>query len=308
MKKWVWIFGAVIFIFLILPLIIKGAEEPLKYFKGTSLDSLTFSEVQFRNYESDLSLGGMLFEADNGFENGPLVIMVHGSGSSHRDNSWYLSLVQLLQSSGISVLLPDKRGSERSEGRWQGSSIEELAGDTTAAYDFIMKNYKDQFNCVGFMGVSQGGWVAPVAALQRPGVDFVIDLSGTLSTAKYQLHFEEVHNIGQYTWEFVAEALAPLTVEKLKNREDISVLIDFDPLPYWKEVPSPVFIAYGGGDTNCPVERSLERIREEGLQDLQVHVYPEAGHALLNPEGTGLNQSFKEDLKGFISKQCNKKL
>ena len=63
-------------------------------------------EIAFQNEAQDLGLGGLLFvpEGDGPF---PAAVVIHGSGTSHRDNGWYLTLTKHLQDNGIVVLLPD---------------------------------------------------------------------------------------------------------------------------------------------------------------------------------------------------------
>src|SRR6056297_3476186 len=134
MKK-IAILITVIIIVLLIPLIFKERGNPLKDFKGVKLEELSYTEVDFVNQNDNLNLAGMLFippERDTF----PVAIIIHGSGYSSRHNGWYLELTKYLQSNGVAVLLPDKRGSEKSDGEWIGLSIEELATDTEAAISF----------------------------------------------------------------------------------------------------------------------------------------------------------------------------
>jgi dipeptidyl aminopeptidase/acylaminoacyl peptidase len=101
---------------------------------GPELSTLDYVEVQFKN--GDLDLAGMLFipEGDGPF---PAAVIIHGSGTSRRTNKWYLSVAQHLREKGIAVLLPDKRGSDKSERTWVGADFEDLAGDTAAAVNYV---------------------------------------------------------------------------------------------------------------------------------------------------------------------------
>ena len=110
-------------VFLAIPFITK--PKPRASLQGPSLFEMEHTEIYFNN--GDLQLAGMIFtpEGEGPF---PTVVIIHGSGTSYRDNKWYLSLTQHLLDNGIAVLLPDKRGSEKSEGEWRGASFEDLAG------------------------------------------------------------------------------------------------------------------------------------------------------------------------------------
>ena len=54
----------------------------------------------------------------------------------------------------------------------------------------------------------------------------------------------------------------------------------YDPMPYWKRVKAPVFFAYGENDTNCPIQRSIQRIEENELENCKIEVYPNGEHAI----------------------------
>jgi len=129
-----------ILIFIIAPVVITQITKPeRRRFRFVKLSDTRHTEISFRNTIQDLDLGGMLFvpEGDGPF---PAVAIIHGSGSSSRDNGWYLTLTKYLQENGITVLLPDKRGSEKSGGTWRTASYEDLANDTLAAIEYL----KDQ--------------------------------------------------------------------------------------------------------------------------------------------------------------------
>ena len=98
-----------------------------RHLDRVSLAETRHIEISFENRKQDLDLGGLLFvpEGDGPF---PAAVVIHGSGTSRRDNGWYLTLTKHLQDNGIVVLLPDKRGSEKSEGDWRISSFEDLVG------------------------------------------------------------------------------------------------------------------------------------------------------------------------------------
>ena len=111
---------------LLLPLIFNKKRPP--HFEAPSLSDIDYSEVFFTNKIDNLKLAGMLMLPD-GLGPFPTVVIIQGSGPSFRDNGWYLSIAKHLQENGIAVLIPDKRGSEKSEGEWIGASFDELAND-----------------------------------------------------------------------------------------------------------------------------------------------------------------------------------
>jgi len=102
---------AVILLLVAGPLISQFDQRDARSFDAVALDETDYREVTFQNPAQSLRLGGMLFLPD-GEGPFPAVAMIHGSGSSRRNNGWYLTLARHLQRTGVLVLLPD-RGTEK---------------------------------------------------------------------------------------------------------------------------------------------------------------------------------------------------
>jgi dienelactone hydrolase len=249
---------SIIVVLLLLPVIIKDKGQPALV--GPDLSELEYSEVCFENRHEDLRLAGMLFlpEGEGPF---PTAIIIQGSGTSRRNNVWYLSVAKHLQDNGIAVLLPDKRGSEKSEGEWLGASFEELAADTISAVNFVKHQQIFRYSTIGLIGMSQGGWIAPIAAAKTDDVSFVVSMSGAAVTAEEQLLHEEIYNIAPYTYTFLARLIAPISSRNLMKKPFFIPTAGFDPIPYWKDVHVPVFFALGGNDENVPVDASIQRLK-----------------------------------------------
>jgi len=269
---------------------------------GPDLSSLKYEEILFKN--GDLDLAGMLFipEGEGPF---PVAVIIHGSGTSRRNSKWYLSVTRHLQESGIAMLLPDKRGSEKSEGNWRGADFETLAGDTMAAVDYLRSQELFVHSGIGLLGMSQGGWIAPIVAAQDKDLSFIVSMSGTSVTTNQQLLLEEIHNISQFTWPFVARLLAPATTKRILKMDHVKPYAGYDPVPYWKDVDAPVFFAFGENDENVPVDASIKVLRENLNIDL-IKVYPDGGHAIRDKGTHQVQEKFLDDLVEFI-KQSQKR-
>jgi dipeptidyl aminopeptidase/acylaminoacyl peptidase len=266
---------------------------------GPDLSELKYSEVFFENRHEGFQLAGMLFlpEGDGPF---PTAIIIHGSGTSRRNSVWYLSVAKHLQDNGVAVLLPDKRGSEKSEGEWVGANFEELATDTLSAIEFVKDQQMFEYSTIGLVGMSQGGWIAPVAASKSDDVSFVASMSGAAVTTDEQLLYEETNNIAPYTYTFIAKLIAPITTNNLKQLDHVSAFMGFDPIPYWKDVQVPVLFAFGGNDKNVPVDASIERLRENNLNHFDVKTYADGGHAIRNIQTNEVSGEYLHDLVRFI--------
>ncbi|HYD78169.1 MAG TPA: alpha/beta fold hydrolase [Paucimonas sp.] len=280
--------------------------EPPRAFTGLSLKELSYREVGFKNDAQSIALAGMLFvpKVEGPY---PGVVIIHGSGNSHRDNFWYLSLVQHLQAQGIAVLLPDKRGSGKSEGNWRGASMEDLATDTEAAVHFLKFSSGLPLSKIGVIGLSQGGQIAPIVAARGSDVGFVTNVVGASLPLRDIVVYEERHNLRQLGFlPPVADAMAQLNALYLRHvgqRGFWQAVGDFDPLPYWRQVRVPALVVLGGEDTNVPTAASVERLRSLKQDNIKLVVYPDSGHALEDPRGRG-DRIFRAEalhaISGFV--------
>lgn len=288
-----------ILVLLLLPLIFKDRSHAPTV--GPDLSELEYSEIFFENTHEGFQLAGMLFlpEGDGPF---PTAVIIHGSGASKRNRAWYLAVAKHLQANGIAVLLPDKRGCEKSEGEWVGSSIEELATDTLGAIQFVKDQQVFEYSTIGLIGSSQGGWIAPVAAAKSDDVSFVVSMSGSALTTDETLIYEVTYDIAPYTYTFIAKLIAPIDAKNLKQKEHLSALYPFDPIPYWKDVRVPVFFAFGEGDKNVPVDECIKRLRENNLNQFRVKIYPDGGHGIWDIQTNEVSAEYLHDLVQFIKK------
>lgn len=299
MKRKTSLIVLIILMILVLPLIVKDRSNPLKNFEGPSLSSLDYTEITFTNNFDQTQLAGMLFIPKQ-TKNYPLAIIINGSGYSKRNNVWYLSIVKHLQDNGIAVLFPDKRGSEKSQGNWVGANPELLSTDTESAIKFIKSQDSLSYTNIGLLGISQGGWIAPITASKNKDLSFIVSISGTIANGDEQLLHEETNTIAKYTYKPIAKLIAPLTTKNLKKKERIKVFTDFDPLPYWKKTETPTFFAYGENDPNAPIDISLKLIKENHFNHFKAKIYPEGKHGILDISGTKINQTFLNDMIYFI--------
>ena len=297
MKK-AFIIFALIMALLLLPLIFNKKSHLAMI--GPDLSELEYSEIFFENENENIELAGMLFlpEGEGPF---PIAIVIHGSGPSRRNSVWYLSVAKHLQDNGIAVLLPDKRGCEKSKGKWVGADFDKLATDATSAIKYIQNQNGINFSIIGLIGMSQGGWIAPVAATKTEDVSFVASISGATVTTDEQLLHEEIHNIAPYTYKFIAKMIAPITSNQIKKREYFLPFVGFDPIPYWKRIDVPVFIGYGENDKNVPIDACLKRLQDNGLDHFKIKTYPQGGHGIINVDTKEMSKDYLDDLTKFIN-------
>jgi dienelactone hydrolase len=307
MKRYLTLFLIGFLALLIVPILVtQFAKSERRTFEWVELKDTTYQEISFQNTAQDLELAGMLFvpEREGPF---PAAVIIHGSGTSHRDSGWYLDLAQYLQENGILVLLPDKRGSEQSEGDWRTASFEELATDTVAAVRYLENQEEVAISDIGVIGLSQGGHIAPVVANQAPDIAFLVNVVGGAVPMHELLVYEETHNLRELG---VLPGLSDLlahpaawSIIRVRQRGFWDAIGNFDPVPYWQGVGVESLVLYGENDTNVPSNRSAEILRSLGKQNIEVRIYEGSGHALESPLGEG-NSIFRvdalRDIQDFI--------
>lgn len=233
-------------------------------------------------------------------KNYPAVVIVHGSGTSTRQNAWTTAYAKALIKRGVAVLYPDKRGSGASTGDWSKATFQDLAKDAVAGVNYLIEIPEIDKSKIGVIGFSQGGHVVPVAASLSEDISFVIDVSGSvvpmmeqimdeveLMAEREGLNHSEVEKVNQLNRKAIFAALTSsnskdyfeyleeLKQGPLKGREVvegfptdtnhvsktfINTIGDFDPIPYWKKIAQPILFVYGGKDRNIKIKKSIDRI------------------------------------------------
>ena len=298
MKKYITVLLVGILALLIIPVLVtQFTKSEARSFQGVALADTDYQEISFQNTEQNLGLAGMLFipAEDGPF---PAAVIIHGSGTSRRDNRWYLTLVQYLQENGMVVLLPDKRGSEQSEGDWRNASFEDLATDTLAAVSFLKSQEDVAISAIGVIGMSQGGHIAPLVADESQDIAFLVNVVGSSVPMHDQLLYEENQNLRELG---ILPGLSNLLaypsswmIRNVAQGEFWNAIGNFDPIPYWRILLIESLVLYGETDTNVPSSESAAILRSLDKANIEVRIYEGSGHALESPEGEG-NSIFRED-------------
>jgi uncharacterized protein len=153
---------------------INRPQEPKEPFPYKS------EEVKIINYDVGDTLAGTLTLPESG---GPFtaVILVTGSGPQNRNEELlghkpFLVLSDYLTRNGIAVLRYDDRGAGESTGDFKSATSIDFADDALAAVEFLKK--RKDINKIGIAGHSEGGLIAPLAAMQSDAVDFIVMIAG----------------------------------------------------------------------------------------------------------------------------------
>jgi dienelactone hydrolase len=221
-------------------------------------------DVQFPSHGATLS-GSIVFP-----EKQPVhaaLVYVHGSGKQTRN----LALAERLANEGIATLVYDKRGVGKSGGDYEGEqnvsekNIALLADDAVAALTKLSNHPSLKGVRVGFAGISQAGWIAPLAAEKTSLAKFLVMWSGPVS----KVSEEDIYS------KFTADRdspVAPSYDEALRARKVEYIWPDFlgkdtDSTESLKKLAIPGLWIFSDNDGSIPVQMSiarLQKLRQEG--------------------------------------------
>ncbi|HEX6038309.1 alpha/beta hydrolase family protein [Longimicrobium sp.] len=262
-------------------------------------ESAPYRTEEVRYHNGDVALAGLLMLPPAASGPVPAAVIIQGSGRSDRTNMWARSIAEALVRGGTAVLLTDNRGSGASGGDWQTAGFGDLAADALAGLEALRARADVDSTRVGLVGLSQGGWIAPLAAARSRHVAFVVDISGAgVSYAEQSFHemgntarqagldsagIREVLALnraaGAYLvtgdWDAYRRAREhALTTGARPVAAGFPAAPDapiwtmlrqayaFDPLPYWLVLEPPVLVMLGAEDErdNVPVAVSVHRL------------------------------------------------
>jgi pimeloyl-ACP methyl ester carboxylesterase len=136
-------------------------------------DTRNSSEEAVHFVSGKITLAGTLV-LPAGSERRPAVVLFHGSGAQQRD----LFTARWFADQGIAALAYDKRGVGESSGDFRAVPFMELCNDGLAAIEYLKSRKEIDAKRIGVWGLSQGGWLGPLAASRSADVSFVIAVSG----------------------------------------------------------------------------------------------------------------------------------
>jgi pimeloyl-ACP methyl ester carboxylesterase len=195
---------------------------------------------------------------------------------------------------GIAALIYDKRGTAQSSGDWYAASLDELAGDALSAVRYLRGRTEIRPHQVGLWGLSQGGWIVPLAAARSDGVAFVITVSAAgVSPAQQELYrWSNLLPTLGYEGRTLDAAMKAVRLQFDLDRLDLPGVdalflgLDFqhDPVPVLEQVSQPVLAIWGAADQVVPPRTSArifaEALQRGSTQDVTIRILSGAGHSM----------------------------
>ncbi|MEZ0471550.1 alpha/beta hydrolase family protein [Luteimonas salinilitoris] len=247
------------------------------------------------------------------------VVVTHSASSPLRTSSLYDHLETILPAIGMAVFIYDRRGSGQSGEEDAGGDFTLLSDDAIAAVQSLKADPRIDPKRIGTWGLSQGGWISPLAASRSRDIAFVVAVSAPVVTADVQMMFSSTNHLraNDYSQADIDQMVAARKAvddymrgtasrEAAQKRVDVAKTkpwfkylyigetvpdravsgwrkeIANDPLKNLEAVTVPALVIYGADDAVVPVARSVERLEIVASQmpDMQFHVIAGADHAM----------------------------
>jgi hypothetical protein len=172
----------------VLPLVFKRVNEtpaaPRRPQEPHKPYPYTEEEVVYENKQDKVKLAGTLTIPRSRGPH-PAVLLITGSGPEDRDETVFghrpfLVLADYLTRRGIAVLRVDDRGVGGSSATVAGAieTSENYAADALSGVEFLKTRREINARQIGLLGHSEGGMIAPLAAVRSKDVAFIVLMAG----------------------------------------------------------------------------------------------------------------------------------
>lgn len=260
---------------------------------GAASEADGFGEEEIRFESGDVTLGGTVLVPDGPPSPSrnppkPAIALVHGAGPHTREDQ--RAEAEAFAREGVVALVYDKR----TEGYSQFErSYELLANDALAAVRALRTRPEVDPDAVGLWGLSEGGWVAPMAASRPEGRDQVafvvlVAASGIPPARQHSWNLENELRRQRVSGSMIGAVSR--TGVRLLVGADLFAEAHHDPVGPLERTRQPVLALWGEKDRIQPPAESARIVREAlergGNENRAIRVFPDAEHGLRSsPDG-----------------------
>lgn len=209
--------------------------------------SFTTEEISFTN--GDVTLPGTIM-VPAGAGPWPAIALVHGAGSGPRAEN--LGVAEAFAGAGVVTLIYDKRTEGYAANGVGGREYDLLAADALAAIALLQRRPDVRPELVGLWGLSEGAWVAPMAAAASTEIAFLV-LAGAAAMPPAQQegwrHEQLLRHAG------VAGSLLetiPRDLIHLLLTTELLSEASHDPVAVLEQITQPVLAVWGELDRTGP--------------------------------------------------------
>lgn len=139
-------------------------------------------EVIYSNADQSLQYGATI-TIPSGKGPFPAIVLITGSGPQDRDETilghkLFAVIADHLTKKGFIVVRTDDRGVGKSTGIFIEATTEDFAKDVSSSVDYLLSRPEVDKKKVGLVGHSEGGMIAPIVAVKRKDINFIVLLAG----------------------------------------------------------------------------------------------------------------------------------
>ncbi|MFI6502064.1 alpha/beta hydrolase family protein [Nonomuraea typhae] len=237
-------------------------------------------------------LGGRIFQPAKAAGTLPGMVLVHGSGGG---NSWQelRPEAEAFARQGIVVLAPDKRSIGYSSSR---RDYHQLADDALAA--FAVLKGRPGVGKAGIWGISEGGWVGPIAANRGADVAFLVTVGGPgLSPLRTQ-GWNAAGKLDRAGVKGSLRRTYAHDFHRLAADAGLFASAQHDPAPELRAIKQPVLALWGAADNQVPPAESAEQFTKNVRASLTVRFFPGANHSL--HDGNTLTGGYADTVGAWV--------
>ncbi len=233
---------------------------------------LTSADVTFTTADGQ-RLGGEILRPAHAAGRLPGLLLVHGSGGGNSRRELRAE-AEAFAAQGMVVLAPDKRSAGYSKTH---RDYGQLADDALAALALLRK--QPGVGPAGLWGVSEGGWVAPIAATRSKDVDFLVTVGGPGRTPLRTQVWNATNKLDRAG---VRGSLRDSYVALHRLGADAGLFPEayYDPAPTLRRLTVPVLAMWGTEDNQVMPAESARSFRANVPGSLTVTFFPGASHSL----------------------------
>jgi hypothetical protein len=259
----------------------------LRFERGTAQE-LSQEDVSFPSADGVILQGTVLTSKADHTPH-PAIVMLGGAGPTTREE--LQKEAEAFARRGIVVLIYDKRT--------VGYSMVErnfslLTDDALAAVRILKERADVHPDQVGIWGLSEGAWVAALAASRSTEVTFVVTAGAVgMSPLRQQTwaYGEYLHRTG-----VTGSLYRTLQIRGMYLIKGLGLFAsaDYDTAPIWEKVSQPVLAVWGTLDREVAPEESAQMIREAlvrgGNKHYMIRFIPDVRHNLNNTHNGGFDR------------------
>lgn len=219
---------------------------------------------------------------------GPHAAAVLVPGSAPVRRGFYSLWADRLVRSGVVVLVPDKRGVGGTGGTFERNNngsranLDRLAADAASSLEFAAHLPPVDTTRLGLFGLSQAGWVAPIAAARSPRARFLLLITAPAVSVREEGVWSRMRGDEErtptYSTTAAEQVMDTLTAGGVDARVSLSTL----------DIPG--LWLFGQDDNSIPTRKSvaaLDALRREG-KPFEAVTFPSARHLLITRERLAL--------------------